>query len=92
MNRKTLSNSVRNRCNGNYLFFIKPKYLKDAKKIAHNLINIGSVNEVILTSGQYGFVVKCNSEKSEKELCLYIKRNVGDISKLECHYSYIKTI
>ena len=93
MNRDMRKVRIKNNCFGYSLFFIKPKHICDTHQLARELMQIKSVKEVLVTSGVYGFVVKCPSElEREREVHSYIKKRYGNsnISKLECHYQYVK--
>ncbi len=84
---------MRNRCNGYSLFFIRPTSSSNVHDSAKELMQIETVQEVMITSGRYGFVVKCPSEnKSEQKVSSYIKKRYGNVnvSKLECHYQYLR--
>ena len=91
MNRNMKKVRIRNNCSGYSLFFIKPKHVYDIHESATELMQMKNVKEVLVTSGRYGFVVKCPSElEREREVSSYIKRRYGKASKLECHYQYIR--
>ena len=91
MNRENRNVRIRNRCGGYSLFFIKPARGINLNDSAKELMNINTIKEVMITSGRYGFVVKCPSEiKSETEVKSYIRKHYGKSSKLECHYQFVK--
>ncbi len=90
MNRKNIGKKI-SRCNGYSLFFIEPKIFGNVDYIANELIALNSVKEVGVTSGKYGFLVKCKPyDKREMEVLKHIKKKVGNVSKLECHYTYMR--
>ncbi len=91
MNRNNGKKNRISRCNGYSLFFIEPKTFGNTDYIANELITLNSVKEVAVTSGKYGFLVKCEPyHKKEKEIMQHIKKKIGSVSKLECHYSYTR--
>ncbi|MEM3208475.1 MAG: hypothetical protein QXV17_02575 [Candidatus Micrarchaeaceae archaeon] len=51
--------------NAESLFLLKPKALASADEIAKSLAMCKGVDKVLLTSGEYGFVVATNSDESE---------------------------
>ncbi|MEM0201444.1 MAG: hypothetical protein QXD23_03495 [Candidatus Micrarchaeaceae archaeon] len=91
MNKNSSKKNRISRCNGYSLFFIEPKKLININFVATELINLKSVKEVAITSGKYGFLVKCLPYyEKENEVIQHIKKNIGTVSKLECHYSYVR--
>lgn len=91
MNRNNSRKDRISRCIGYSLFFIEPKKVGNTDCIANELIGLNSVKEVAITSGKYGFLVKCSSHnEKEEEIIQHIKKKVGSVSKLECHYAYTR--
>lgn len=71
------------------LFFIHPDGRSNAQESAERLMRVPGVAEVMVTSGQYAFVVKSAGGESEG-LRSYLARRHGSMQTLECHYSYKK--
>ncbi len=86
MNRSNMGRA-RMRSDAYSLFFIHPDGGSNAHEAAERLMKIKGVAEVMVTSGQYAFVVKSAGGASEN-LRNYIARRHGSIATLECHYSY----
>ena len=65
------------------LFFVKPKALCNAHKCAERLMMIRSIEEVLLTEGDYGFVIraKASQESESRDVVRYIEANMGKYSK-----------
>ncbi len=61
------------------LLFLKPKANVNATDIADKLLALKNVQEVILTEGDVGYIVKTRffSEKSDKEAEKYITKSIG---------------
>ncbi|MGD0729435.1 MAG: hypothetical protein ABR981_05145 [Candidatus Micrarchaeaceae archaeon] len=77
----------------NYRFyFVEPFENMDANNFARKLINIKDVEEVFVTEGDYGFVVKAKSseDKQQDNICKCISRLGGSFGKVTSHYQYKK--
>ncbi len=71
------------RISKNYgLYLVKPKEKRDAHALAEKIALLSSVEEVILTEGEYGYLVKVKGEDSG------IKKLLPESEKLECHCVY----
>ena len=59
-------------------YFLKPKANADADLIAERLMDLSSVQEVFLTEGDYGYVVKARffNGKEPKDVTNYIAKAV----------------
>jgi hypothetical protein len=74
------------RISKNYrLYLVKPKEKKDAHALAERIASIKSVDEVMLTEGEYGYLVKVKDDDPG------IRKLLGNADKLECHCAY-KTV
>ena len=60
-------------------FFLRPKANMDARAVAEKLISLKNVQEVIMTEGDVGYIVKTRlfSDKSDRETERMIARSVG---------------
>jgi hypothetical protein len=60
-------------------FFLRPKANVDANAVAEKLISLRNVQEVIMTEGDVGYIVKTRlfSDKSDRETERLITRSVG---------------
>ena len=75
------------------LYFVKPRENADASGIAEKLLGLESVEEVLLTEGDCGFVVKARftNGKEPKEVADYISRNMGSrYGRVVSHCEYRK--
>jgi hypothetical protein len=61
------------------LYFVKPRENADAGEIAERLIGLQHVEEVLLTEGDCGFIVKARfvDGREPKDVAEYISKNVG---------------
>lgn len=74
-------------------YFIEPMENGDADLLAEKLISLEPVEEVFLTDGDYGFVVKARFYKGEEpeNVTDYIARNMGNkFGKVVSYYQYKK--
>lgn len=73
------------------LFFIKPGK-KNPREFAENVLKLDEVEEVMVTSGQFGYIVKSRSGVSESDsVHRYMERNhAHSFSKMKCYYKYRK--
>ncbi len=70
-------------------FFVKPRE-GNAKRFAKKLLDMEGVKEVMLTTGEYGFVVKTRmkDENAHQTMAKAIAKNVGDCSIAVSHVNY----
>ena len=77
-----------------YKFYLpKPFDNTNANLLAKQLIAIKNVEEVLITDGDYGFMVKTNlpEGKGKDEALDYISKKLGaSFSEVISHYQYIK--
>ncbi|MFI5412695.1 MAG: hypothetical protein ACHQX1_02290 [Candidatus Micrarchaeales archaeon] len=74
-------------------YFIKPRENADADDLAERLISLKLVEEVFLTDGDYGFVVKARflNGKEPDNVTRYISRNLSaKFGKVVSHYEFKK--
>ena len=74
-------------------YLIPPKEDTDAGRFAERLLSLGPVEEVYITDGDVGYIVKARlSEDGEpKDVTRYIKRNVAHrYGKIVSYYQYKK--
>ena len=75
------------------LFFVKPKENTNADELAERFAGFDSVDEVLLTEGDYGFIVKASVDSLEesKELEKYISEaSSGSCGTAVSYYKYRK--
>lgn len=75
------------------IFFVRPRQNADAGELAERLIKLKPVEEVFLTDGDYGFVVKARFFKGEepKDVTRFITRNIDSkYGAVISHYQYKK--
>ncbi len=75
------------------LFFVKPKENTNADKLAEKFAGFDSVDEVLLTEGDYGFIVKARMDSLEesKELVKCISEaSSGTCCTAISYYKYKK--
>ena len=82
--------AVKAKMQKNRFFFIKPKEGTDTNKFVEKLFSLKNVQEVILTEGDCGYIVKTRffGKKSDREAERYINRNVSgvDIAVSHCQF------
>ena len=74
-------------------YLIKPPRNANADKLAEELIGIRDVEEVFVTDGDYGFLVKARffSDREPDDACRYIESRLsGSYGKITSHYQYTK--
>lgn len=74
-------------------YFIKPRSNADAGKLAEKLIELKPVEQVFLTEGDCGFIVKARlmNDKEPKDVVRYISKMIGSsYGKVVSHYEYRK--
>ena len=61
-------------------YFIRPKPNANAEELAMGLIRLKLVEQVFLTEGDCGFIVRArfNKEKEPKDITDYISRNISN--------------
>jgi DNA-binding Lrp family transcriptional regulator len=70
--------------------FIDPKENVDSNEVAEKLIAIENVEEVFVTEGDYGYLVKVrlDDEADDKKFVDYMKRNVSQrLGAVTSYYS-----
>ncbi len=74
-------------------YLVSPKSGMDADALAYKFLSIKPVEEVFLTDGDYGYVLKVRNTtkqgKEPKKLISYIKKNGFSCSKAVSHYRYV---
>lgn len=88
-----MANKIKNRSYNCDYFFVKPAAKKDVYKTAKKLIGIDRVREVVVTEGDFGFVVKADPSDNEGNDPLHteIMKIVGGSSnKAVCLCQYSK--
>jgi cell division protein FtsX len=73
-------------------FFLKPKANTNANDIAEKLLSLKNVQEVILTEGDIGYIVKTRlfSEREDAETRHYIEKNVGQMLGFAVSFDSLK--
>jgi hypothetical protein len=74
-------------------YFIRPRKNINAGELAEKLIELKPVEEVFLTEGDCGFIVKARftNNKEPKDVVDYISKNVGSkYGKVVSYYEYRK--
>ncbi|MDE1871240.1 MAG: Lrp/AsnC family transcriptional regulator [Candidatus Micrarchaeota archaeon] len=73
-------------------YLVHPPQDADANLLARQLMSIKNVEEVFVTDGDYGFVVKARNGVGEPDdACEYISRKLGcGLVKATSHYQYRK--
>jgi hypothetical protein len=85
-------NNIRKVSRGYHYFFVKPGRNGNLHKAAAKLMGIRNVEEVAITEGDYGFVVKAHGvQEGDKAVVREIARAVGGSSrKAVCHCRYVR--
>lgn len=86
-------NTGRQRSALHRFFLISPKQNMDANVLANKLVSLDEVEEVFLTDGDFGFLVKTRFLKGEEpdNLVRYIERHIGQsYGKVVSYYQYRK--
>lgn len=74
-------------------YFVRPRHRANADELADKLIQLNSVEEVLLTEGDYGFLVKAGFFRGEepKDVMDYIAKNIDSrFGRVISHYQYTK--
>ncbi len=74
-------------------YFVEPQENADANRFAERLMGMKGVEEVFVTDGDYGFVVKArvSGEGKTDNAHDYLSRRLGcSFGKATCHYQYKK--
>ena len=74
-------------------FFVEPQENANADELAEKLISLKNVEEVFVTDGDCGFVVKTrfSMEDEPKDVIQFIKNHVGrSYGAVVSHYEYRK--
>ena len=60
-------------------YFVRPKENANAGELAEKLLGLRSVEEVFVTDGDCGFIVKARltNNREPKEVAAYISKNIG---------------
>jgi hypothetical protein len=75
------------------LYFVKPKENANADELAERLICLELVDEVLITEGDCGFIVKARlvNGKEPTDVASYISKNIGSrYGKVVSHCEYKK--
>jgi hypothetical protein len=74
--------------------FLRPKENANAEALAEKLLSLKNVQEVILTDGDCGYIVKTRfvSGKSDKAAEEYIKRNVDGVFGTAIGYAHFRKL
>ncbi len=76
---------------GCHYFFVKPGKNGDVHRYARRLIDLKEVHEVLVTEGEYGFVIRARERYPEEDMMKKINTLVkGDSSGVVCHCRYTK--
>ena len=74
-------------------YLISPKSGMDADALACKFLSIKPVEEVFVTDGDYGYIIKVGNTRKQgkepKKLISYIKKNGFSCSKAVSHYHYV---
>lgn len=68
-------------------FFIRPVNGPDAAAVARRLLSVRNAIEVLITEGDFGFVVKAEYSDGKDELDSFIEKNF-EYRKVVCYYRY----
>ena len=68
------------------MFFLRPKKALDVHAVARKLVSTKGVSEVLITEGEYGFIVKA-SEDCHDKIFNAVSRGYR---KVACFYRYRK--
>ena len=73
-------------------YLLSPKSNMDADALASELLSIKPVEEVIVTEGDYGFIVKAGAckDKEPTDLMKYMAKRGIACQQAMSHYSYKK--
>ena len=74
-------------------YFVQPPINVDANRVAERLIGIKNVEEVFVTDGDYGFIVKTRFFEGEEpyDAYNYISKKLGsNFGKVTSYYQYRK--
>ncbi len=74
-------------------YFVRPPVNANADRLAEELINIKNVEEVFVTDGDYGFVVKArfSEGKEPDDAYTYISKKLGgSFGRVTSYYQYRK--
>lgn len=74
-------------------YFIKPRPNANAEELAKKLIELKSVEQVFLTEGDCGFIIKARflNDSEPKDVVEYISKRVGsEYGKVISHCEYVK--
>jgi len=89
--QKTSWNIDRNRCGGYY--FIKPQPNRNAKDLASQLLEFPDVEEVALTSGDFGYIVKTSKgSQSDSSIRNLLGKAAKGFGAVEVHYTLKNTL
>ncbi len=76
---------------GCHYFFVKPGKNGDVHMHAKKLMSIEQVKEVVITEGEYGFIVKTHVLESHSDTVRKINTAVrGTSINIMCHCKYMK--
>lgn len=94
-NRKPGNSATIKRSNSkSYKFYLlEPPANSDVNRLAKQLMTIKNVEEVFVTDGDYGFIVKTSfSERDKKDAAYdYISRRLGgNFGRVTSYYQYSK--
>ena len=72
------------------LFFIKTEKSCNTDVFAKKVMGRKGVEEILLTTGEYAFVVKAKTipEKAHEDVGRYLKERFGQCMKIESHIRY----
>ena len=76
--------------NGYHYFFVKPGDGMNADATARRIMEIGPVGEVLVTEGEYGFVVRASGSVQDGEALLarINRASRGTSRRVMCHCRY----
>jgi DNA-binding Lrp family transcriptional regulator len=85
---------VRRVAKGHYKFYlVHPTLNADADHVAERLMGIKNVEEVFVTDGDYGFIVKARFPKGNRQddAFNYLSKNLGsNLGSVTSYYQYKK--
>lgn len=88
-----MANKIKNHSSNYNYFFVRPIAKKNVHETARKLIGIAGIREVVITEGDYGFIVKADplygkgNDSLDREI---IKIVGGSSSKAVCYCEYHK--
>ncbi len=89
-----MSTKIKNNASEYHYFFVKPNRLGSVHDAAKKLMKVRQVREVVITEGEYGFVVKATTAMGKSEADSVSKEisgiTGGRPAKAACYCEYRK--